>query len=388
MTTVNPISGDPFKPDEKLRPKPEQLKSFLESASREGGKELYGDDLVPYRLLLENADAFEQASSGKEKQEDLHKQMVHAVLRYSLFADHAILSAVELFKYHLHTLKLKLLDITTLASFIQGAENTIRRLNRDKLGDVIRMVRLQEMINERKKIIETLRQSPVDLTSELFRIAQYVQVNLVKIENRCEASIAKLSDPVVTGRKENQMIEDIKERPQKALHAGRITTQDLERTMQEVNQIAKMVSSIVGEDINTLRGLFANIQNLLKKTMQAMEAPMAEIKSKKNRSIEKQQELFAAVEQAVVSLLSTHHFKQQEPGMHAETAYEKFLTKKRTEMLDYLFEVMQKDRRSLPDRRSPKTRRNSNGSNYQEPKRRSGKDRRTGKNRRKSVAST
>ena len=59
MTTVNPISGDPFKPDEKLRPKPEQLKSFLESASREGGKELYGDDLVPYRLLLESADAFD-----------------------------------------------------------------------------------------------------------------------------------------------------------------------------------------------------------------------------------------------------------------------------------------------------------------------------------------
>src|SRR5208283_5569660 len=148
MTTVNPISGDPFKPDEKLRPKPEQLKAFLESASREGGNDLYGDDLVPYRLLLESADAFEKAPSGKAKQEDIHKQMVHAVLRYSLFAGHAILSAVELFKYHLHTLELKLLEINTLTSFIQGAENTIGRLNRDKLGDVIRMVRLQEMINE------------------------------------------------------------------------------------------------------------------------------------------------------------------------------------------------------------------------------------------------
>jgi len=382
MASDKSIFGLPFKPDGNLQPEPEQMNAFLETTGKDGGKGLHGDDLIYYRRLLESADAFEQTQLQDAKREDLQKQMVNAVLRYSWFADHNLLSAVALFKYHLHTLKLKSIDFNAPASFIRSAEKILSRLNKDKLIDLLRMVRLQEMISERKKIIEKLKLPSSALTAELCRIAQYIQATLAEIEKRCEASIVLLSDPDVIGKKENQFIDDIKERPQKALIAGKITTQDLERAIREVNLIADKMSSVIREDSNTFKGLYEAIQGQMRKTMQVIETPLAEIKSKKNRSIEEQQKLFSAVEQALVSLLSTHHFEQPAPNIHIETAYEKFITKKRKEMLGYFFEVLQKDRRSQPDRRFSKARRKSNEPDYQGTKRRSGKDRRTGKKRR------
>jgi hypothetical protein len=381
MMNDKSIAGLPFKPDEALRPGMDQLKGFLETDGRVGNLELY-------RRLIERADAFDEARLTEAKQEDISAQMADAVLRYARFADRNVLSALELYQYHLHTFKLKSLDISAPASFIKSAEKTISRLNKDKLDDVLRMARLQEMINERKKIIEKSGQPSAELTAELCRIALYIRNCLAGIDTRCEAAIALLSDAAVIGRKENQMIEDIKERPQKALRAGKIMTQDLDRAVREVSQIADRMVSVVKEDIAALKGHYEAIQGRLKEMVQMIDASLVEVKTKKSRSLTEDQQLFDSLGKALVSYLSKRHFDQKTPGLHIETAYEKFITQKRKEMLDYLFAVLQRDRRTLPDRRSPAKRRKTDTASIRNPERRNGKDRRTGKKRRKTVNSS
>jgi len=374
----------PFEPDRNLRPMPEQIKAFLASRSKDSGKGLHGSDLAPYRRLLESADTFGQAQQQVAKREGLHNHMVPAVLRFSRFTDRNLLSALELFQYHLHTLKRKSNDISTMASFILSAESTLSKLRKDRLADVLRMVRLQEMISERKKTIEKLKPPSLVLTAELCRVALYIHGSLADIKKRCQTSIVILSDPNVIRKQETQIIDDLKARPQKALLAGKIAWQDLERARQEVKMIADQVSFIIREDINMLKGLYEILQEQLQKTVQVIEAPLAEISSKKNRSIEELQLFFSAVEDALVSLLSANHLEQSVPDIHLETAYLKFVTKKREEILGYLFQVLPKDRRTQPDRRSSKARRKFNEPAYQGSRRRSGRDRRDGSDRRKS----
>ncbi len=375
----------PFEPDRNLQPKPEQINEFLESRGKDVGKGLHGEDLAYYRRLLARVDAFGQAQQQDAKGRDLHNQMVYAVLRYSRFADHNLLSAVELFQYHLHTLKLKSNDFSTTTSFIRSAGRTLSKLNRDKITDVLRMVRLQEMINERNKIIEKLKLPSLALIAELCRIALYIHGTLAEIIKRCQASIVMLLDPNVIRKKEKQIIDELKGRPKKALLAGKIAKQDLERAIREVNLISGKMSFVVREDINMLKVLYEALQGRLRKTVQVIEAPLAEINCKKNRSIEELQQFFSEVEHALVSLLSTHHLEQLAPDIRIEAAYKKIITKKREEMLGYLFEILPKGLRTQPDRRSSKARRKFNETNYQGPSRRSGRDRRTGNDRRKSM---
>jgi hypothetical protein len=206
---------------------------------------------------------------------------------------------------------------------------------------------------------------------------------LIKIEKHCKASIAILSDPRVSGRKENQMVEDIKERPQKALQSGKITMQDFDRAVREVNLIADKMSSVVREDIEVLKNLYETVHGRLKKALQAIDVLPMVIGSRKNGNIEELQQLFDKVERALVSLLSSPHREQLASSIQTETAYEKFITQKRKEMLDYLFAVLQKERRSRPDRRTSGKRRKVNTPIGKKPERRNGKERRTGQNRRK-----
>jgi hypothetical protein len=231
-------------------------------------------------------------------------------------------------------------------------------------------------------MIETLKPPALAVSAELCRTAQYIQNTLARIAQRCEASIAVLSDPNVMGEKLNQIIDDIKGRPQKALLAGKFAAENLERAQQEVNLIAETLSSVVREDINTLTSVYAALQEQLRKMMPVLEVRLAEFASKKKGSIEEHHRLFSAIEHAFISL-STRTFDRPAQSVPVDRAFEKFITKKRKEMLAYLFDVLKKDRRSAIDRRSSRARRKFSEPNYQESQRRSGKDRRTGNNRRK-----
>ena len=78
------------------------------------------------------------------------------------------------------------------------------------------MVRLQEMINERNKIIEKLKLPSLALIAELCRIALYIHGTLAEIIKRCQASIVMLLDPnVISGRKKNRSSMNLKDGPKK-----------------------------------------------------------------------------------------------------------------------------------------------------------------------------
>jgi hypothetical protein len=386
MMSNKSIFGTPFTPNGALKPKPDQMRAFLESRGKNGGGGLHGDDLLGYRRLLENVFAFGREQLQDAKPEDLPRHMVSAVLRSSRFADHNLLSALELYKYHLHALTLKSAEYKTLVAFIRSAEQTLSSLSRDKLDDVLRMVRLREMIEEREKIVEALKPPALAVSAELYRTARYIRGALANVEKRCEASIAMLSDPGVIGKTESQIIDNIKGRPQKALLAGKITVQNLERAKREVELIAKKLSSVMREDSNLLKGVCGALRKQLRKTMLMTEAPLAEIGSNTHRSIEEQQRVFSEIGHAFLSL-TANTFEppaRPDPAMHVDGAYEKFIEKKRKEMLGHLFDVLKKDRRSRTDRRSSTSRRKSSDPNFQGSQQRSGKDRRRGNNRRQT----
>jgi hypothetical protein len=385
MTSDKSIFYLPFHPNRKLRPRPEQMKAFLAIKGKDGGKGLHDEDLAGYRRLLKSAEAFGQDLQQDAKRGDLHKRLVPAVLHYSRFADSNLLSAVELFQYHLHTLKLKSNDISRTASFIRSAEQTLSKLSKNKLTDVLRMVRLHEMINERKKIIEKLRPPALAITAELCRITLYIHGILAETNKRCQASIVILADPKVIRKKEDQIIDDLKERPQKALRAGKLAKHDLERAIGEINLIANKMSSVVGNDLNRLKDTYAFLQGQLRKAVQVIEAPPEEINCKKNRSMEELQQFFSAVEHSLVSLMSSQHLEKAAPDIPIEPAYKQFITKKREEILGYLFKILPKGRRSPSERRSSKARRKIVEPNYLGSRRRSGKDRRSGNDRRRSI---
>jgi hypothetical protein len=378
MTIDKSIFGFPFMSSEKLQPARKQLAAFLESV-RKGAD----NDLTLFLGLLKDIDAFEQKQLPEAGQEDIRKYLFHGALRYSQFADHALLSTVELFQYQMHALSS--IDFDTPSSFIQAAEQTMRKLSRKKIDDVLRMVRLQEMIRERKKIIEKRRQPWEELAAELCRIALYIKDNLVKIGKECETSIIMLSDLSVTGEKERLLIEGMKthfkDQARRALHSGTGTIQDIQNFLQEANLLVDEVSIAAREDINALTGLYEALHDHLKKTVQVIENLLTEIERRKGKNPEENGPLFVKLEQALVSLLSVHRLEQQATGIHTETAHEKLVTRKRKEMLSSLFDIVQKDRRARTDRRSSGGRRKFNP-DYHRPERRSSTDRRSGKNRR------
>ena len=379
MTNVKSIFSAPFNANETLRPTEKQLAAFLDSPSRDSGKDLAGSDLMLYRQLLKDAAALGQKDLSTGNLDDLQNHIFYGVLRFSQLAHPHLLSAVELYKYQVHMLTL--VDFETPSAFIESAQKTISKLNKKKLDDVLRILRLQEMINERNKIIARLTQTSSELIIELRSIVMYIKENLIKIKKFCEASLIMLSDLSITGKKERELIEDIKSRPQKALRSGKITAQDLDKATNEVNLVADELTSAIREDINALTGLYEAVHERIGKTVQTIEAALGEIKGKKNKTIAEQERDFVKLERVLVSLLSAFHPDQKISAVNIESAHEKFIVRKRKEMLDYLFEVAQRDRRAKPDRRSA-VRRKSSSSNYQGPKRRSGLDRRTVKTRR------
>jgi hypothetical protein len=146
MTTNKSIFGLRFRSQAEIHPSQEELRVFLESVKKKGGQEIHGNDLAKYRELL------------KDMQQDIRDKMFYGVLNHSRFVNPALKSAVEQYKYHLHTL-----------------------------------------INLDLKKPKVFIRRWAALAEELINIALYVRDNLVKIAKLCEASIVILLTSRSTG---------------------------------------------------------------------------------------------------------------------------------------------------------------------------------------------
>jgi uncharacterized protein (UPF0147 family) len=384
MTIDKSIFGLRFQSNAELHPSQEELSDFLERMKKDG-EELHGNDLATYRELLKDVQAFERQKRQGAARQDFPGKMFYGVLSHSRFVNPALKSAVEQYVYLLHALIT--LDFKKPTAFIRSAEEDMSRLNQKNKDHAVRLARLRSMVAERKEALETLKSRWAALAEELNNIALYIRDNLVKIEKLCEASIVVLVDFQIKQKKENQLIEDIKthfkEHLRDSLRHGPITKKYLETVKKDVAMLSKEISVILREDVYALTRLYEAIHDHTKKIAHEIDTLMAKIKGKKDKSFGDERELFERVEQVLVSLVSEYHFELKTTEIRTETAHENILLEKRKETLDYLFELLQKERRSRSNRRTSEDRRRFKDQNRKGPERRSGKDRRSGKNRRK-----
>ncbi len=339
--------------------------------------------LERYRRLIGDAAAFARGEFRNRDNDGLREHMIYGVLDHARFANAALLSAVVLFQYHVSALDSP--DFTHPVSFIKSAETEIGRLNKKKLSDVMRMARLQEMIAERRKILDKLKKQWVEKAAELRRIVLYIRDNLSRIEKLCDTSVVVLAELEIGRQKEKQLIEDVKTyykvKLKEALHLGKTTKQDIENAKQELDMLTAEISVHAREDADALTRLYEAMHNHIQQVLQKLDPLLAELE-KKGGGIQEHTKCFRRIEQVLVSLLSDYRFDVRLEGIHTDAEHAGIVREKRKEMLDYLFEEVQKERRIQKERRSSQDRRKINDPDYPGPERRTNKERRAGKSRR------
>jgi hypothetical protein len=384
MTIDRSIFGLRFGSNASLHPTQEELRNFLESRKKENRRELHGNDLATYRELLEDVMSFQRHQQQGMPPQSVQQKMFYGVLSHSSFFSPALASAVEQFKYQLYALTT--LDFKKPRAFIKSTEEAISKLNPKKKADAVKLAKMRGMAEERIAMLETLNKLWAELVEELSHLAMYIRHNLVKIEDRCEAAIVVLVDSHIARNKENQLIEDVKtqfkEQLKNDLHYGLITKQHIETAKHDVLILSKELSNIFKDDVYELTRLFEAIYDHLKKTIKEIDAVMTEIGRRKDKRLEEHVDLFAEIEKILVSLISDYQFELKAAEVRSKTGYENILLEKRKEMIDHLFDLLKKERRSW-NRRSREDRRKQDLKG-KEPIRRSGIDRRRGKDRRKA----
>lgn len=390
MKIDNPIFGLRFGSNTTLQPTHEELRLFLESRKKEGGRELHGGVLAAFAEVLEDVISFQRRQLHEARRQDVRERMFYGVLGHSLFFNPALKSAVEQYKYHLHALTT--LDFKKPGAFINAVEEAMSRLNPKKKDDATKLVKFRAMAGERKKLLETLTLKRAELVEELSHIAMYIRDNLVKIENRCETSIVVLADSRISRKKETQLIEDIKihfkEQLKNDLRDGLVTSRHLEIAKRDVDLLMKEILFVLRDNFYSLTRLFEAIYDHTRKIVHDIDILMEEYQRKKNRSFEEDVALFTWIEQVLVALISADRFDLKTTEMQTETTHKTILLEKRDEMLNHLFELLQKERRSWTRRSREYNRRRSDPPGHKDLKRRSGCDRRAGEDRRRFASAS
>ena len=388
MALDKTIFGLRFGADETLYPAPTDLRVFLESPKRKGVRERHDDDLTMYRELLARVTVFERHQQKTASPQNFRERMFYGVIGLSQFVNPVLKREVELYKYYVHGLTM--LDFNKPAVFIKAAEEEMSGLNPKRKKDAVKLNRLQGMVEERKRALETLEKRRAALAKELGSIAKYVRSNLVKIGKLCEASIVILMELQMAGKMEDRLINEIKadfkEHLKDVVHQGPVEVKYLETLKQDVDLLNRGMSVLVREDFYALAGLNEAIYDQTKRTVHELDIRLGEMEIRKNRSFEEDCELFTQVEQVLVSLISGYHFALKAKGMRSETALEKILMEKRHEMIEDVFEMLSSERRVRTERRSDENRRRFNESEDSTLERRQRIDR-SGKDRRESVVS-
>jgi hypothetical protein len=333
------IFGLRFHSNEKLQPSIDGLRAFLDSPKKEDKGKLHGHDLAEYRDLLKAVESFEHG-----QQEGFGDRMLFTVLDHSHLVKPALKSAVEQYKYHMHNLSE--LDLKKPSAFIKSAEEEIARLSPKKKDEAARKERLLGMIEERKRALDARKKLWLALAEELSQIIVYISDNLAKIVKLSEESIVILVSDQISRKKEGDLIEDIKtqfkERLRESLHQGTITKAQLEAAKEEVAGLSKQTADLMRADVYTLTGLYEAIHEYTGSASRHLDIMMREIESKRHASFDKDLELYAQVEKALVLLTCGCRFEIKTTDIGTETEHDQILVEKRKEMLNHLFDLLRK----------------------------------------------
>jgi hypothetical protein len=388
MMTDKSIFGLRFGANVSIQPTQDELLMFLRSRKKEDRPDLQGSVLATYNDVLERVLLFQSGQLLDVPAGDEHDKMFYGVLCQSCFFNRGLKSAVEQYKYHLHALGAT--DVRKARAFIEAAGQEISLLNQGRKADAARRAKIQDLVDERKKALETFTSRRPAMVKELGHLALYIRDNLFKIAKRCETSIVILVGSTIERMKEKQLIEDVKlylkEQLEYDLHDGfDIAGQRLENAKKDFAFLSREISNSFTENIFALTQLYESIYDHTLKTALDIDALMAENRRTRNRSVAEEIELFTRIEKVLDSLISAKRFELKATEGNSITMHKNVFRQKRREMFDYLFMLMQKDRRSWM-RRSLEKRRSSDDLQYQQPSRRSGRDRRAGKDRRKILS--
>jgi len=369
-----------------LQPTQEELSAFLEQMKKQGALVPLVKGLARLRLLLIDIDAFEQRRRLDPGKLDLRERMAFGVLLHTRFVNAELLQAVTLFHYHLRALAS--LDLESPAEFIAAAKRTMKKLDRKNTAHALRMVRLTEMIEERKKMIDGLEARRSALLVELQHIAGYVQENLAAMEAVCRKAIVMLVEIGLAKEKESELIEDIRARFKKDLKiylsVRQLTADDAARARQVADRLTNKLSRLIREDVCLLSRMYEAVHDHAQLTAKELSTLLAGAKGVQSHKGQGDIELFRRIEEVLEALVIDYPRELKPHKAALDTTVNAHVLEKRSEMIDHLLEQVGIERRKRPDRRTAKDRRKLCNPAYRGPERRSLQDRRAKAGRRAS----
>jgi hypothetical protein len=379
------IFGLRFESNADLNPTQVELGHFLASTRKAGSQEPQSSDLARYHGLIESLREFTHRQSVDEEAKDIRDRMFYGVLGFSQFVHPALELAVGQFKYHLHILAA--LDFRKPEAFIKTAEEEIASLDPKKKGDAAKLERLRGMVEERKQALDSLRKRRSDLSQELRDIAQYIRDNLVRIERLCEKSIVILADLLVSQQAEQQLIGDIKEQTKASikdtLQLGPVSRQLLEDAKKNFDVLSREITAVVREDIYGMTALYEAIHEHVRQTAGKIDGLLAKAGGGRVDTGGQDLAVFMQIEQALVTLIRDYRFELKTGVVRSQSAHEDVLRIKRHDLLDSVFALFERERRTRSDRRSGEDRRKYPTAMPSPHERRTKRDRRSGKSRRR-----
>jgi hypothetical protein len=344
MTKDNTIFGLRFVISDELHPTREDLKAFLDGPKEDGSGKPRSDDLARYGDLLAAVEGYERGQHQAATAAGFQDKMLYGALSHSHFVSPTLKSAVEQYLYYLHVLSA--FDLKKPAAFIRSAEEEISRLGPKKKDEAAKRDRLQGMVDERKKALDALKKQWLALAAELSHILEYVRDNLARVDKLCDLSGIVLINEQNSGKKENELIEDIKthykERLREFLHHGSITQGQLEAAKEEVAVLTKRLSDLVREDVQSLTTVYEAVRTHIQKLYRDLDGAAKAIERKGHMSIDDDVKLYAQAAGHLLSLISDLRVELKPVDIGAGTEQNVLLFEKRREMLAYLLDLLQR----------------------------------------------
>jgi hypothetical protein len=341
------IFGLRFKSNEALQPSPDDLSTFLASPRASGAPGQHRDDFavfIRYRELVETYEREQKQGVGRL---EFSERRLLGVLSHIGFFKPAFRVAIEEYKYHNH--QLVLLDFNKPGTFIRSAEEEIGKLNPKKRDDLQKIVRLQDLIKNRRKDLEVLLRRRRMIAGELYHIAEYVRDNCVKVQQLCESAIVRLAKLHIGGEKTGQMIEDLKQQYKEQVREhrqmGAITPEYLESVKAEVAQLSQRLTRNVLEDIYFLTKIYEDFYEHAKNGAGQLGDLLVLADRVRKKDTNDEDLLFTRIEQVLIALISEFRIDAKpvdQPG--GSERQEEFLLEKRRELLDHIFLLLREQK--------------------------------------------
>jgi len=344
MTKDNAIFGLRFVVNDDIHPSRADLQTFFD-----GPGKAHSNALARYGDLLAGVEGYQRGQHQAATSQGFQDKMVSGALSHSRFVNAALKSVVEQYLFHLHLLSS--LDLKKPTTFIRSAEEEINRLSQKK-DEAIKRDRLQGMVDERKKTLDTLKKQWQARAAELSDSLKYVRDNLARVDRLCDLFGTIMMSELNNGKKEHELIEDIKtryrERLRDFLRHGSITQEQMDAAKEEVAGLTKQLSNLVREDVQAITVVYEAVRTHIRKVYPDLDNAAKAIEQKGHASIDEDVMLYTQAAGHLLSLISDLHVELKPIEISSGKEQDALLLEERRAMLDYLLDLLTRGPRSTP----------------------------------------